>query len=469
MNTVTFALFLKVRFVMMSHRSQLNPIMNNAPPVLTVSQITRQIKGLLEFEVGNIRVEGEVSNLSLPASGHSYFTLKDSGAQLRCVFFKSRFSTQAQKPLKEGQKIIVQGQLSVYEARGDLQMIVNQWSESGLGELYQRFLALKQKLEQEGLFNPERKKALPRFPERIGLITSPTGAAIRDMLTTLNRRYPCAEIRVYPCEVQGATAAGQLVKALQRAARDQYCDVLILARGGGSIEDLWAFNEEILARQMAVCPIPIVSGVGHETDFTIADFVADLRAATPTAAAEAVTPNQAELLRLLLLWQSRLQQSIRRVLQHQQLRLTHLDDKLTTPRKMIYSHWQKLDYLQRQCLSLMRQILLQRQQRCELRRSQLAARHPRQQIQQALLRLSTCKQQLRQAQQRQLDRSKDSLQQLLATLHAVSPLATLDRGYAIATRQDQVLRNSHQVHQDDEINIRLAQGQLTCQVTAIRD
>ncbi|MFT4060104.1 MAG: exodeoxyribonuclease VII large subunit [Legionella sp.] len=432
--------------------------------ILTVTQLNRQVKSYLENELGMVHVEGEISNLSKPGSGHFYFTLKDSGAQIRCVFFKNRhFGTIATK-LNDGLHIVASGKLSLYEARGDYQLIVEQVTEAGLGALYQQFEELKNKLAAEGLFNRINKKPLPVIPQKIGIITSPTGAAIRDMLSTLARRFPLARVLIYPSEVQGAGAAQQLINALQRANYEKRCDVLILARGGGSIEDLWAFNDEQLARHIVQSSIPIVSGVGHETDFTIADFVADYRAETPTAAAAAVTPDCLELFKLLNQLQLRLLEAMQRQVQKYQIKLHHLMDKISSPQKAIASYWQTTDYLERQLISNMMQLLKHKKHQLHLSTHQLNAQNPSMHIKQTQLHLHQIMNQLVQQMQHKLHDLKYQLRTQLSTLHAVSPLATLDRGYAIATQNGKVLFSNKQVAVGEQIEVRLAQGKLACEV-----
>ncbi|CAM4486072.1 MAG: Exodeoxyribonuclease 7 large subunit [Legionella sp.] len=442
--------------------------MDTQVSVLTVSQLNRQVKSYLENELGIVHVEGEISNLSKPASGHFYFTLKDSGAQVRCVFFKNRHVGSSASKLCDGQYLVASGRLSLYEARGDYQLIVEQITEAGLGALYQRFEELKNKLASEGLFHPDKKKALPRMPKTIGVITSTTGAAIRDILSTLARRYPLAQVFIYPSEVQGTGAVPQLIKALQRANTEKRCDVLILARGGGSIEDLWAFNDEQLARQIAHSSIPLVSGVGHETDFTIADFVADYRAETPTAAATVVTPDSIELSRALNHSMLRLQEAIHRQLQKNQIKLRHLMDKISSPQKAISSYWQTTDYLERQLISSMSQIVKQKTHQLHLCTHQLNTHNPKTQIQHAQNQLQQKTQQLTQQMQNKLSQLKFHMRTLMSTLHAVSPLATLDRGYAIATLKDKVLFSAEQTQIGDTIEVRLAQGKLACEIKNIK-
>lgn len=438
--------------------------MTTTPPVVSVSQLNKQIRFYLENDIGIVHVEGEISNFSKPGSGHFYFTLKDASAQIRCVFFKNRHITQAITALKDGQQLVANGRLSLYEARGDYQLIVESITESGSGALHQRFEALKKKLAAEGLFDASRKKSLPLFPETIAVITSSTGAALRDILSTLARRYPLARVLIYPSEVQGQNAAFQLLQALKKARHAASADVLILARGGGSMEDLWAFNDESLAREIADCPFPIVSGVGHETDFTIADFVADYRAETPTAAAEAVTPDWMELLSLFENFAARLTRTMGKNLEHIRLKLNHLRDKIASPQSLIATESQTLDYLENRLASAMQRSLDHKRQQLQHYQFYLQSRSPKTRIRDAKNDLQQLEPRLKQAMQNYLVQLSGQFTNRLATLHAVSPLATLDRGYAIATHRKEVIYSSNQVDIDDEINIRLRQGQLRCRV-----
>jgi exodeoxyribonuclease VII large subunit len=371
--------------------------------------------------------------------------------------------------LTDGQQVVASGKLSLYEARGDYQLIVEQLTESGLGRLYQQFEELKNKLASEGLFLQSRKKPIPIFPQTIGVITSTSGAAIRDILSTLARRFPLATILIYPSEVQGATASLQLIKALQAANADLRCDVLVLARGGGSIEDLWAFNDEQLARQIAASFIPIVSGVGHETDFTIADFVADYRAETPTAAAAAVTPNCIELFNMLDNAISRLHMAMKRVMQSHHLKLNHLKDKISSPKKNIAVYWQTLDHLERQLMAHLAHLINRKKNLLHLCSYQLHAKNPKTLIEQTQIRLLQISAQLVQQIQIKINHLKYQLNSNLSMLHAVSPLATLDRGYAIATKKHTVLFTTQQVQIGDTIEVRLAKGHLACEITQIKD
>jgi exodeoxyribonuclease VII large subunit len=269
--------------------------------LLTVSDLTYRIKEILEYDEGlqDIYVQGEVSNCTIHSSGHAYFTLKDEDAQLSCVMFKKYLTSKGKEILKQGARLMVRGCVTVYPQRGNYQLMVEEIKSAGVGNLYLEFLRLKEKLSQEGLFDVNHKKALPAFPKTIGIVTSPTGAVIQDILQTLERRFPCVEVMLAPALVQGDGGAVSVMIALKRLMYTPGIDVIIIARGGGSIEDLWCFNDELLARDVFACPIPVISAIGHETDFTILDFVADMRASTPTAAAEMVAPDRFELLSLL--------------------------------------------------------------------------------------------------------------------------------------------------------------------------
>ncbi len=433
--------------------------------VLSVTQLNHHVRLLLEQEIGPICVQGELSNLSQPASGHLYFTLKDAGAQLRCVFFRNRHTRN--QALQNGQQIIARGTLSVYEPRGDYQLMVSAVDEAGIGDLHQLFEALKLKLAALGLFEPSRKKALPRFPACIGIITSSSGAALRDILTTLDRRFPQARVLVYPSDVQGKAAVPQLIAAMTRANQDARCDVIILARGGGSIEDLWAFNDEALAYAIAASHVPVVTGIGHETDFTIADFVADWRAATPTAAAESVTPDYTEWVAYLQVIRNRLLILINRVLQHRHLLLQHRIQTLASPERLIANNYQKLDYLERHLRAAMQQFLMRKHQRCQVIFTQLSAKHPSARLIQVGMVLNQLKTRYLQAMQTILLRYQQRFQAQLTTLNAVSPLATLDRGYALVMHDKHLVMSSHDVVIGDVIRVRLAQGELACAVTDI--
>ena len=431
--------------------------------LFTVTQLNRQVRSWLEQDLGEVSVSGELSNLSKPASGHLYFTLKDESAQLRCVFFRSHH-TRDSKLFLDGQQVIARGKLSLYEARGDYQLIVTNLVLAGVGELYQQFERLKVKLEQQGLFAQQRKRQLSRFPTTIAVITSGSGAALHDILSTLARRYPIANVHVYPCEVQGKAAAKQLTKTIMQVNRDGKADVILLARGGGSIEDLWPFNDEQLALTISISKIPLVSGVGHETDFTIADFVADLRAATPTAAAQAVTPDKDDLIHILNTLQRRMVIAVTKTLQYQQVILSHHLAKISSPEQLISRHWQTVDYRERQLNQLWLHILRQKNHRLHVAVTRLQSKNPAFLLQISTSRLHQQHQKLTQRLNNRLNELKQTFGTLLATLHAVSPLATLNRGYAIATYRDAIIFSTEQVELGDTIKLRLAKGHLSCKV-----
>ena len=393
--------------------------------IYTVSRLNQDVRTLLEGEFPSLWVEGEVSNLSRPSSGHLYFSLKDAKAQIRCALFQNRAFLFRDCP-RNGQQVLVRGRVSLYEPRGDFQIIVEYVEEAGAGALRRAYDELRLKLEREGLFAPERKRLLPRFPRRIGVITSPTGAAIRDVLTTLRRRCPSVPVLLYPVPVQGDGAAERIASTIRLAAERRDCDVLLLARGGGSLEDLQAFNEEPVARAMVACAIPLVTGIGHETDVTIADFAADLRAATPTAAAELASPDRLEWLRRVRLLAERLDGALQRWFADQRQRLAELTRRLdrAQPRHRLRDRAQRLDDLD---------------------------------------------QRLRAAVRQRLETASQRLHGLSGHLQALSPLATLDRGYAIVRRHPggEILRRADDTRVGDTVEALLSQGRLHCQVTAI--
>ena len=435
--------------------------------IYTIARLNREIRTLLEQQFPLLWVEGEVSNLSRPASGHLYFTLKDRDAQVRCALFRNRASS-ARQSLSNGQHLIARVKVALYEPRGDYQLIVEQLEEAGEGALRQAFEALRQRLEQQGLFDIDRKQPLPKLPRRIGLVTSPSGAAIRDVLTVLKRRFPALPVRVYPVPVQGSGSAEQIAAALKLAGERQDCDVLLLVRGGGSLEDLWAFNEEVLARAIVDCPIPVVSGVGHETDLTIADLVADLRAPTPSAAAELVSPDAVQWQQRLDRVATALETTLQRRLADQRRTLTVLTQRLHSqhPGRRLQDKAQRLDDLEQRLRNAMIVRLERWQTRTDTLAQRLQSRQPGPLIRQLGQRLQALDRQLDTAISRQLQQRRDRLGTLARTLQTVSPLNTLERGYAIARRHDDgtVIRQSGQVKPGEQVEIRLHQGQLVCTV-----
>ncbi len=440
-----------------------NPLEATNPNILTVTDLNRLVRSYLEHDVGEVWVEGELSNVTQPASKHLYFTLKDNNAQIRCVFFRHRHPRDGLN-LQNGQHFLIRGTLSLYEARGDYQLIVETVRETGIGDLFRQFELLKNKLQAMGLFDPQRKKSLPLFPKTIGVITSPHAAAFHDIKTTLARRYPLAKVILYASDVQGKPASTQLIQAIIRANLEKHCDVLILARGGGSIEDLWAFNDENLALTISQSHIPLVTGIGHETDTTLADFVADVRAPTPTAAAETVTPDATKLIHDLKIIEHRLTNLMMNQLQHKKMLLQQYLHRITSPEARITSFWQQLDYVQRDLHQSWINYLYHRTHQLEQLTKRLTMHHPMHLLQQNQNRLQTQTERLQHQMTLSLQHHQQRFKILITQLNTVSPLATLERGYAIAMHQNHVLMHATQVKKGDTINIQLAHGTLHCEV-----
>lgn len=433
---------------------------------LSVTQLNASVSQLLESSFSVIWVEGELSNLSRPSSGHWYFTLKDSNAQVRAAMFRSRNQVTRFNP-NSGMHVRVRARVSLYEARGDYQLIVEHIEEAGEGALRRAFEVLRLKLSEEGLFEAARKKPLPPFPNCIGIITSPTGAALRDVLSVLNRRLPALPVRVYPVTVQGEDAVPSITTALAQANLDKRCDVLIVTRGGGSIEDLWAFNEEAVARAIAQSHIPIVSAIGHETDITIADFAADVRAPTPSVAAELVSPDRVTLNHRLLQHERHVKSALARQLDTLKRQVQWLSERLSQrhPLNRLLQHGQRLDELDLR----LRRIYWRQIQQLNATLTTYQLRLERQTpIKQIPLQQNTVNQltkRLETALTGRVTHASQRLSGMVRTLEAVSPLATLGRGYAIVFDELGVaVRDANQVKPGDEIHARLARGQLFCQV-----
>jgi exodeoxyribonuclease VII large subunit len=437
--------------------------------IYTVSALNQEARDLLEGHFPLIWVEGEISNLARPASGHIYFSLKDAEAQVRCAMFKMRNRLLDFRP-ENGQQVLLRGRVSLYPARGDYQLIAEHMEEAGAGALRRQFELLKRRLSEEGLFDPAAKLPLPIMPSRLGIITSPSGAAIRDILSVLRRRFPGIPVLIYPVPVQCSEAPPAIVEALRTAAARQECDLLILARGGGSLEDLWAFNDEAVARAIHACPIPVVSAIGHETDVTIADFVADVRAPTPSAAAELVSPDRQEWAETLHGWQARLLRAWRSQLGQRQQGLAWLRQRLKHPGQRLRERAQRLDELEQRLR--LAQLSRQRQQQARLNtlRAQLLSHSPTQRLRELQLRLANLSRSNRQALNAHLERSRAHLHSLSRALDAVSPLATLGRGYAIVQKVDgSIVRQASDVEVGEKVQTRLGQGHLDCRVEASHD
>lgn len=392
----------------------------NLEPIYTVSQLNEAVRLMVEKNFPFVWVEGEVSNFVAPHSGHWYFSVKDQTAQVRCAMFRGKQRRLDFVP-QNGSHVLIKARVSLYEARGEYQLIVDAIEERGEGKLRRAFEALQKKLAAAGLFDETHKKTLPRFPNCIGVITSQTGAAIRDILHVLKRRLPHVPVIIYPTLVQGETAAPKIVQAIEIANQRNECDVLLLARGGGSLEDLWPFNEETVAYAIYNSTLPIITGIGHEIDFTIADFVSDVRAATPSAAAEILTLNQADLLSALKKYQQQLMGHIKNKLARTKESLAWIEKHLSQqhPKRRFIERMQQLDYF-------------------ELSLTQL--------------------------QNNFIERLKSKLQNQMVALDTLSPLATLKRGYAIVSKNEVALRNVDQINVSDAISVRLSEGTLDCQV-----
>lgn len=388
--------------------------------IYTVSQLNLESRQILEDNFQTLWIVGEISNLARPSSGHLYFSLKDKRAQVRCALFRMNSRSLKFSP-ENGQEVLLQARVSLYEPRGDYQLIVSNMELAGDGALQLAFNRLKERLDKEGLFDPDHKKTIPSLPQQIGVITSASGAAIRDILKVLKRRFPSIPVIIYPTLVQGDKAAETISAAIKMANSRAECDVLLLSRGGGSLEDLWSFNEEIVARAIFASNIPIVTGIGHEVDFTIADFVADQRAATPSAAAELVSPDQAQWLQKISTSEQKLKAVMASKLQHASMQLEHLRKRLRHPSQQLQAQAQQLDQLEQRLITSMRHRLQQAKQRLEY---------------------------------------------LSHGLNTVSPLKTLERGYAIVTRDrdGKLVKNKDDVSVEDTLTIKLAKGELSCSI-----
>jgi exodeoxyribonuclease VII large subunit len=443
-------------------------VLQTGNDVFTVSQLNQRAKQLLEITFSSVKVEGEISNLSRPSSGHWYFTLKDKGAQVRCAMFRSRTAQIKFQP-KEGDQIVVRGKVSLYENRGDYQLIVDAMKPAGEGQLQQAFIQLKQKLGAEGLFANESKQALPAQINRIAVITSPTGAAVHDILTVLKRRFPAIEVDIYPVQVQGQDAARQIIWSINQANTDARADVIIVGRGGGSIEDLWCFNNESLARTIFHSHLPIVSAVGHEVDFTIADFVADVRAPTPSAAAEMLSPDQQDYWQRLTALTSQLTKNIQQQLKNKQWQLHSVQRGLQHPGDKLAQYAQTLDILELRLQQSQKDQLSQLQKRLTNSQQTLQQQSPTNTLQKFEAQVSYLQQRLSTGIKQLIANKTERLQQHALLLNAVSPLQTLGRGYAILqTESNVIIRDSHDVKKGDLVSARIGHGKLELTVDKVK-
>jgi exodeoxyribonuclease VII large subunit len=436
--------------------------------VYAVSRLVREARGVLEGSFPLIWVEGELSNLAMPASGHIYFTLKDEIAQVRCAMFRNRNRNVRFTP-KNGMQVLLRVRVTLYEGRGEFQCVVEHMEEAGSGALQRAYEALKHRLGDEGLFDQIHKKELPTLPQSIGIISSPDGAAVHDILTVLNRRFSATKVILYPVAVQGMDSARQLADTVILAGKRHECDVLIISRGGGSLEDLWSFNDEQLARAIFACEIPIISAVGHEVDFTIADFVADVRAPTPSAAAEIAVPDVKELLAKIQHHEHRLTGLITHRIGTEKQHLKHLKQRLPQPQSQIRQQMQTIDRLEQQLHRNCMQIITTKRQQLDYWLVRL--KHPQAEIEVQKQKISHLLERLDRSVKQKLQQCQSHLTQQIRTLSAVSPLNTLERGYSITTdaKTGKVVHVASEVERNQTINVRLQQGQLVCVVKDIKN
>lgn len=450
------------------------PSLFGAPPraatppsdrVWTVSALNARIRQLMEERFGEVWVEGEVSTLRVPASGHAYFTLKDAASQIRAVLFRS----SAQKlrfALREGMQVVVRGSLTAYEPRGEYQIVASTVEPKGIGALQLAFEQLKERLAKEGLFDPARKRPLPFLPRAVGVVTSLTGAAIRDIVSVLGRRCPYSRIVIAPTAVQGDGVGPQIAEAIRLLGQSDLVDVLIVGRGGGSMEDLWAFNEEVVVRAIAECPVPVVSAVGHEIDITLADFAADYRTATPSAAAETVTPVMAELVARAEELEQRLDYGLRRRLERWRQDILLARSRLGQQRFPLQRQAQRLDDLWSRLTASAMDRVVRVRHGVELRAQDLMLHSPRKAVRDAVLRVSHCEARLRARMGLAVAVRRQQVARVMGALDGLSPLATLGRGYAIVQTEPDgvVVRDASTVAPGKRVRARVAAGSLVCRV-----
>jgi len=424
---------------------------------------------VLESEVGLVWLSAEISNFVSAASGHWYFTLKDNKAQVRAAMFKNTNRTVKQRP-KEGDKVLVRASVGIYEARGDYQLVIEHLESDGEGALQQAYEALKAKLNAEGLFSIERKRPMPEVINRIGVITSSTGAALHDVLSVLKRRSPQTEVIVYPSMVQGETAPAQLINALRTANQRNEVDALLLTRGGGSLEDLWCFNNENLAREIAESQLPLISAVGHEVDFTIADFVADLRAPTPSAAAEILSQDTNALSESLVQYKQRLTRAMLQKLSHlaQQHKLGHQRLQSVHPQSKIQNQWQALDRLQLRLSHAINNKLAIENKRFEYVNNRLAQQSPAERVNQAKARIAQTHKTLCNNMKQLVNSKQQAFAAKVGLLQSVSPLSTLSRGYSITMSSGTAVTSVDTVKENDILKSRVTDGEITSKIVEIR-
>jgi exodeoxyribonuclease VII large subunit len=433
--------------------------------ILSVSELTQEIKDIVEMKFPDLWVEGEISNLRIPPSGHIYFTLKDDFSQIRAVLFRTQ-ARLLRFAAEDGLQVICHGRISLYEKRGEYQLILDSMEPKGIGALQLAFIQLKEKLEKEGLFDVRHKKPIPLIPQKIGMVTSPTGAVIRDMLHIINRRFENVHILLYPVRVQGEGASHEIVEGIEYFNQQMAVDVIIIGRGGGSLEDLSPFNEEVVARAIYDSRIPIISAVGHETDYTISDFVADLRAPTPSAAAELVVRDKREMKNTLRHFKERLENQILQVLEGKRTDLSHLGKRLIDPKKKIEEYCLRIDDLTNRFRILTSWALRGKRERFLHLKEGLFLRIPHQRIVTLRLLTSETEKRLDQNLRHSIEIRRGRVEGILGKLDSLSPLSILQRGYSITRKIPslQILRSSEHVKEGDKVEVRLHRGTLFCGV-----
>ncbi|MET3507592.1 exodeoxyribonuclease VII large subunit [Halalkalibacter oceani] len=439
-----------------------------AQDIYTISEATRYIKALIEEDIllQDIWLRGELSNVKWHSRGHLYFTIKDDQSRMQAVMFAGHNRYLAFRP-ENGMKVLLRGEINVYEPYGQYQFYAKEMQPDGIGSLYLAYEELKEKLQAEGLFDAERKRAIPVHPKRIAIITSPTGAAIQDIYTTLKRRYQLAQLTLFPVLVQGEQAPGSIVAALEQATTADCFDVIIVGRGGGSIEELWAFNDERVARAIAQATVPVISAVGHETDYTISDFVADLRAPTPTAAAELAVPDQQELTRTIRSLERQLIRGMKERLDREANKLNRLQRSYAFryPGQLVRQKEQELDGLIERLKRAMKYRVTEPVNRLNATRGRLKRLHPEQQLNQAKERTQRLEQALIKSMQARLTNSQQAFQQKIGELQLLSPLRLMDRGYSLVyDEQNRLLKSVAQVELDQPVQIQFQDGEVTCRV-----
>lgn len=451
----------------------MNDILVQNKEIISVGELNRSAKMILESNFSSVSVLGEISNLAQPSSGHIYFTLKDAEGSIRCAMFKNQKMRMNFTP-KDGDQCVLKGQVSLYAARGDYQLIVRQMQPAGVGNLMQQFEELKQKLDKEGLFDPLKKKDIPSPPKHIGVITSASTAALQDVITTIKRRAPSSQVTLSPAMVQGDTAPQAIIKALDlillfNETSANPIDIVLMTRGGGSIEDLWAFNNEDLAREIYDFPIPVISGVGHEIDFTIADFVADMRAPTPTAAAELVTEFQFQLSDRLQEIHLGLINGLRNILQINKQKLDLLESNLKSPQVILNEQKQKLDNIELRLKQALEKKFLFSQQSLALLKQSIAEKNPYKIIKELLKDIDLLSKDMIKSFTYLVENKSKSLEKINSNLHAFSPLAVLDRGYAIVQNASgQAIKNSQEVQEAELVTTRLSSGSFKSKIAGIK-